>query len=728
MTGTLSQATRYPICLRASNKVHFVTSHAGDLQTRADRVHCIDDALLTLIDLNGGALVDGDAVALQTAYGLYWTALPDGRLRADTQQLQLWETFKIHLKSGSGVIGDSVEVGLQSAHGKWLVAEQGGGELVKVDRPQMLGWETFMIHILPRDSRVYRVCFKTYDQQHYLTGQANATQLNASATSCGGAAIHTLLDENGGVLKHGDSVFVRTISSWFYTADPGGALGSFRTWPLGFERFTIVRADGEGNVVPGDKIGLRSTHQTYIVAEGGGGQIVRVNRSAMGAWETFTLSFPAAPATNPSQDYVSHMMMTPGYTSQTTPLQQSMNDAKRAYDEAKRKLDELLAKAKDRLGVPCIESKIERCKAEEQCRNVCHIPQMCTLLGCINLSEVCNPVCQVVNNCWFESVWNCTIVPEAQRTADAAKAEYDKRKSAYDAKVQALQEAAKKRFDDAKAAAANYADKAWSEIQKLSVLGDSFANTLKQDVERIAKPLIDQSVQKSHSLIQSLINGVLKTTVALAKGKLQKQLDDMVGVMQDFAEVSARRKAADKRMAELAERWGEEMSRRKKVLKQQTGELLSWKTAGLSAAAVMIEVAAMMGAGLGTAGIKCKDQRTTKDAYAACFQREFADASKYTFFEMLVNSAYTPFELKLVIPVSAAIAISVTAIVAAATAGVGAVVVGAIVGFVVKTGMSLAVMQAAERLMFPHYEKHLWPLVKPAFEDIGKSAGHSFYE
>jgi len=146
-------------------------------------------------------------------------------------------------------IGDVIFTGitLQTNSGKYLCAEQGGGADVNATRTSPGTWETFSI-----------------------------------------------IDGNGGSLNNGDIINIRTSdnSHYFRALNSGGSgLDSRATISSGWESFEIQKASsGDATIRNGDKVFIRtSLTGHYLCAEGGGGGDVNANRSAPGAWETFTI-------------------------------------------------------------------------------------------------------------------------------------------------------------------------------------------------------------------------------------------------------------------------------------------------------------------------------------------------------------------------------------------------------------------------------------------------------
>lgn len=144
-------------------------------------------------------------------------------------------------------------VNLQSSGGKFVVAEGGGGGVVNANRSEAREWETF-----------------------------------------------TLLDLNEGELVFGDPVALKAFNGLFLTAIGGGGaeILANRTVPAAWETFLIVSGEPNrsGQIQNGDKIALKTQNGKLVVAEGGGGGVVKADRNDRGEWETFRIKLLGAPA------------------------------------------------------------------------------------------------------------------------------------------------------------------------------------------------------------------------------------------------------------------------------------------------------------------------------------------------------------------------------------------------------------------------------------------------
>lgn len=152
--------------------------------------------------------------------------------------------------SGSRVSAQSYTTAFQSSGGYFMVAEDGGGNVLNCDRTAIGPWETF-----------------------------------------------TLIDLNGGSLESGDLVNIQSVGGYFVVAEGGGGdvVNCDRTVAQSWETFLIEKVGGSGVIGWGDPVSLQASNGwsggggNYVVAEDGGGSVVNANRSAVGPWETFTI-------------------------------------------------------------------------------------------------------------------------------------------------------------------------------------------------------------------------------------------------------------------------------------------------------------------------------------------------------------------------------------------------------------------------------------------------------
>lgn len=138
------------------------------------------------------------------------------------------------------------QISLKSAHNKYLVAENNGGNDVNANRTNVGPYEKFVL---------------------------------------------TNPDSDPEIIKSGDIVHLRTGNGYYFSACPGnGHLNADKTAENSWETFKLVNhTDATGHIQTGDIISLQSTASNkYIVAESNGTAFC--NRASAGAWEKFTVT------------------------------------------------------------------------------------------------------------------------------------------------------------------------------------------------------------------------------------------------------------------------------------------------------------------------------------------------------------------------------------------------------------------------------------------------------
>lgn len=153
------------------------------------------------------------------------------------------------VSNSAGVAGERPAAVRTESKARYLVAELGGGGAVNANRPARGAWESF-----------------------------------------------TLVDLNGGALRDGDFVQLRSADGHYLCAEGGGGgeLVADRTNGGAWETFRIERLDGAADISSGDRVAFRASSGHYLVAELGGGDVARANRPSRGAWETFVIELGAA--------------------------------------------------------------------------------------------------------------------------------------------------------------------------------------------------------------------------------------------------------------------------------------------------------------------------------------------------------------------------------------------------------------------------------------------------
>ncbi|SEU42240.1 Astacin (Peptidase family M12A) [Myxococcus fulvus] len=122
--------------------------------------------------------------------------------------------------------------------------------------------------------------------------------VNANRTAVGEWERIRLVDRNGDSLMSGDTVNLQTHNGSYIMAVNGGGsrINASSTAPGAYEGFRITKRSGNilTPINTGDSValeigGLLTTY--YMVAEFGGGDIVNIDRTTVGAWEQFIITF-----------------------------------------------------------------------------------------------------------------------------------------------------------------------------------------------------------------------------------------------------------------------------------------------------------------------------------------------------------------------------------------------------------------------------------------------------
>ena len=140
----VASSSKKTFCLKARNG-DYVVSENDAMSVNANRKVCGPWEKHEFTDLNGGTLSSGDYVSIKSHKNRYWSAQSNGVLKANRTSVGAWEKFKIVKATGSGAIVSGDSIRLEGAHGRWVVAEGGGGQVVKANRPSPGAWETFIL-------------------------------------------------------------------------------------------------------------------------------------------------------------------------------------------------------------------------------------------------------------------------------------------------------------------------------------------------------------------------------------------------------------------------------------------------------------------------------------------------------------------------------------------------------------------------------------------------------
>ncbi|MCY1083344.1 S8 family serine peptidase [Archangium lansingense] len=137
-----------------------------------------------------------------------------------------------------------------------------------------------------------RISLRSVNGNYVVAENGGNNVVNANRWALGPWEMFYLIDLNGGAIAHGDQIALESIYGFFVVAENGGngVVNANRTVIGPWETFTLLDLNG-GFLVNGDPIALRSSSGYYVVAENGGGSVVNANRTAIGPWERFTLNF-----------------------------------------------------------------------------------------------------------------------------------------------------------------------------------------------------------------------------------------------------------------------------------------------------------------------------------------------------------------------------------------------------------------------------------------------------
>jgi hypothetical protein len=159
-------------------------------------------------------------------------------------------------------------------------------------------------------ARLSHVALGTYDGNYVSADNCGGDSVNGNATSAGSCTTFTLIDLNGGSLMDGDQVRLQAPNGDYVVAESGGCgdrsfpvsscrVNANRTSPAAWETFTIHTVNCSGcAIASGDHVSLSSYYGYYVSAEYGGGNgcggcnpPLNANRSSVGHWEQYVLTF-----------------------------------------------------------------------------------------------------------------------------------------------------------------------------------------------------------------------------------------------------------------------------------------------------------------------------------------------------------------------------------------------------------------------------------------------------
>lgn len=173
-------------------------------------------------------------------------------------------------------------VSLMTENEHFLVAEGGGGREVRANRSVPGPWEMFRVIDLGNN----QVALQAHNGQ-YL-----------SAEGGGGGAVYARAPwirewETFDVVGVGSQVALRAMNGQYLSAENGGGgeVYARAPWTREWELFSFTAHPDPtvSEFVGANRVSLRSHNGHYVVAEGGGGRELLVNRPQVGSWEKFTV-------------------------------------------------------------------------------------------------------------------------------------------------------------------------------------------------------------------------------------------------------------------------------------------------------------------------------------------------------------------------------------------------------------------------------------------------------
>lgn len=251
---------------------------------------------LELISATGASVFrDGDQVQLRAPNGQF-VSCRTGSLTADVTSPGPTETFTLVMAPNEGPeLQHLRSFGLRAVNNMYVSAEQGGNDVVNINRQAMLQWETFTADFHPEPAGyVRKVAILCSDGRHFLQAKNGGGGI-LIAESTGAAEWETFelvaAQRTGENLPAGAKVNVRTESRHYLQAEGGGGglVNASGPWPREWETFELVLPSGADPVLAyGHPFALRTYNGQFMGADGGGGGKVSATATSVGTTERFT--------------------------------------------------------------------------------------------------------------------------------------------------------------------------------------------------------------------------------------------------------------------------------------------------------------------------------------------------------------------------------------------------------------------------------------------------------
>ena len=142
--------TQLTVTLRSWSSHYLVADKGGGAALMAYSTQAQEWETLTLTDVNGGSLVNGDVVTLRSISGQWGSALNGGggEIRFTASAPQAWEQFTLTKLNGGGDIVSGDQIALKTVvTGQFISAANAGGSTVAASGASAREWETFTLGI-----------------------------------------------------------------------------------------------------------------------------------------------------------------------------------------------------------------------------------------------------------------------------------------------------------------------------------------------------------------------------------------------------------------------------------------------------------------------------------------------------------------------------------------------------------------------------------------------------
>lgn len=302
----LARAESLTIALRAPDEEHFVTT-LGSGSISADMRWVRGWEQLELVAVDGGDIVSGSQVTMETVHGKFVSASSSGSLSAGATEVSSEEKFTIEKIDGDE--GDEIAYGdriaLRGAHGKYISAKSSGGSSIAANGPRIGGWERFGLRkplsvVFDFEGNIElgasgEVVIITPDRQHSVVADGTnlvSAEFPEEGFANGSSAQISSVDGSG--IVSGSLVSIKATNDKYWSANGNETLTASAASVRGWEKFVIKKIGGDDGeaIAYGDLVSLRGVHGEYVSAENYGGGDIEVDGAEAGNEERFVLWVP----------------------------------------------------------------------------------------------------------------------------------------------------------------------------------------------------------------------------------------------------------------------------------------------------------------------------------------------------------------------------------------------------------------------------------------------------